>query len=258
MLLLLAWRVEAEDPATRMMELMLDMMELFSGVDIDRYDEWRDRVGDGRSLPYRSLSEWGSMVPGGGYSPLGFNSVFNGFSLSNPAMVPLGLGGGLPAFSHWDSLLEEPKRFMSWRDELRREPSRYREGRREGRDDRDSYRDRRDLDEREPRYSEGRGGFAREVAPYSGYEGLDGVWLSPSGERWLVQQNQFILYHGSGGGSEGVFRVRDDKIIAQVVGSSRPVIFQFRQMDDLLLLRSDGGQIMLLQRGYANLDRKLY
>ncbi len=90
------------------------------------------------------------------------------------------------------------------------------------------------------------------IAPYSGYEGLDGVWFSPSGERWQVKQNHFILYHATGGDrSEGVFRIEEDWIIAQLSGSSGPVEFQFRQMDDLLLIRGTTGKVMVLQRGYS-------
>ena len=82
----------------------------------------------------------------------------------------------------------------------------------------------------------------------SGYEGLDGIWFVKSGERWLIQGNQFVLVRANGMITKGEFTIKEDWIAVRYYDSSTTISLQFRQMDDLLLIRDRSGTIALLQR----------
>ena len=82
----------------------------------------------------------------------------------------------------------------------------------------------------------------------SGYEGIDGVWSAKTGERWMVKGDRFILFHASGGSMSGYFQIKDDWIYARAQDGAQTISFQFRQMDDLLLIRDQQGSVVLLYR----------
>ncbi|MBF0218625.1 MAG: hypothetical protein HQL49_03725 [Gammaproteobacteria bacterium] len=107
-------------------------------------------------------------------------------------------------------------------------------------------------------------GIERNIAPTTtttvtnaaayGYVGIEGIWSAPGGEYWAVRGNRFIFYNGSGTNARGEYVVNNDWIIAQTYPdageSSVKIELQFRQMDNLLLLRNRQGQVTLLHRQY--------
>lgn len=83
---------------------------------------------------------------------------------------------------------------------------------------------------------------------YAGYVGFDGIWKAPTGERWVIQGSQFILYHANDGTTRGEYKVDGEWIYARSFDNKMTITFQFRQMDDLLLIRDKRGQVVLMQR----------
>jgi len=82
----------------------------------------------------------------------------------------------------------------------------------------------------------------------SGYEGLDGIWFVKSGERWLIQGNQFALVRANGMITKGEFTIKDDWLVIRYNDHNTIVSLQFRQMDNLLLIRDRSGTVALLRR----------
>jgi hypothetical protein len=85
-------------------------------------------------------------------------------------------------------------------------------------------------------------------ASRSGYEGIDGVWFANSGERWMIQGNQFILRRTNGTLAKGEFTIKDDWIVVRHYDGNVTISLQFRQMDDLLVIRDRSGTAALLHR----------
>ncbi|MBF0470102.1 MAG: hypothetical protein HQL48_01875 [Gammaproteobacteria bacterium] len=94
----------------------------------------------------------------------------------------------------------------------------------------------------------------KSTAVTSGYVGIEGIWSAPSGEYWAVKANQFIFFGLNGTPMRGEYTIRGDWIMAnsypQQGRESVTIHVQFRQMDDLLLLRNQKGQVTLLQRQF--------
>jgi len=85
-------------------------------------------------------------------------------------------------------------------------------------------------------------------ASRSGYEGIDGIWLVNTGERWQIQGNQFVLRKSNGTIIKGEFTIKDDWIVVHHYDSNMTISLQFRQMDDLLVIRDRSGAVVLLHR----------
>lgn len=82
----------------------------------------------------------------------------------------------------------------------------------------------------------------------SGYAGLDGIWFVKSGERWLIQGNRFALVRANGAILNGEFTIKDDWIVIRYYDNKTTISLQFRQMDNLLLIRDRSGTVALLRR----------
>ncbi len=82
----------------------------------------------------------------------------------------------------------------------------------------------------------------------AGYVGFDGVWLAATGERWFIQGSQFVLYHANGGVSKGEYRVDGEWIHVHNYNNQMTVTFQFRQMENLLIIRDKHGQLVILKQ----------
>lgn len=82
--------------------------------------------------------------------------------------------------------------------------------------------------------------------PWVGMQPLEGTWLAQSGEYWYVRDNRFVLVDSNGAKSAGEFRVEGDFILTRMPWGE--VEFEYRQMDDVLILRDVNGRIMLLRR----------
>ena len=75
---------------------------------------------------------------------------------------------------------------------------------------------------------------------------LEGTWQAQSGEYWYVRGNRFVLLDNNKQKMVGEFVVEGDFILTRMPWGE--VEFEFRQMDDVLLMRDVNGRIMLLQR----------
>lgn len=82
--------------------------------------------------------------------------------------------------------------------------------------------------------------------PWVDMQPLEGTWMAQSGERWVVRGNQFVLVDSDGVKSGGEFYVEGDFILTRMPWGE--VEFEYRQMDDVLLLRDVNGRLMLLRR----------
>lgn len=82
--------------------------------------------------------------------------------------------------------------------------------------------------------------------PWVDMRSLDGVWLAQTGEYWYVRGNRFVLIDSNQQKSGGEFYVEGNFILTRMPGGE--VEFEFRQMDDVLLLRDVTGRLMLLRR----------
>ena len=85
-------------------------------------------------------------------------------------------------------------------------------------------------------------------ASRSGYEGFDGIWRVNTGERWMIQGNQFMLKQANGAITKGEYTIKNDWIVIRHYDSNMTTSLQFRQMDDLLLIRDRSGSAALLHR----------
>jgi hypothetical protein len=77
---------------------------------------------------------------------------------------------------------------------------------------------------------------------------LDGIWRANSGQLWWIEGSRFLLYLGENEYAEGFFELQGDTIIAQAPGQESTSYFQFRQMDDILILRDVQDRVVLLRR----------
>ena len=82
--------------------------------------------------------------------------------------------------------------------------------------------------------------------PWVDMQPLEGVWLAQSGEYWYVRDNRFVLVDSNQQKTAGEFLVEGDFILTRMPWGE--VEFEFRQMDDVLILRDVNGRIMLLRR----------
>lgn len=82
--------------------------------------------------------------------------------------------------------------------------------------------------------------------PWVDMQPLDGTWLAQTGEYWYVRGNRFVLMDNSGNKSGGEFLIEGDFILTRLPWGE--VEFEYRQMDDVLLLRDVNGRLMLLRR----------
>ncbi len=82
--------------------------------------------------------------------------------------------------------------------------------------------------------------------PWVDMQSLDGTWLAQSGEYWYVRGNRFILVNRNEEKTPGEFIVEGDFILTRLPWGE--VEFEYRQMDDALMLRDVSGRIMLLRR----------
>lgn len=82
--------------------------------------------------------------------------------------------------------------------------------------------------------------------PWVDMQTLDGTWLAQSGEYWYVRNRRFVLVSGGEQRAAGEFLVEGHFILARL--PSGEVEFEFRQMNDVLILRDVAGRVMLLRR----------
>lgn len=82
--------------------------------------------------------------------------------------------------------------------------------------------------------------------PWVDMQLLDGVWQAQSGELWYVRQNRFVLVDSQQQRMTGEFLVEGNFILTRMPWGE--VEFEFRQMDDVLVLRDVNGRVMLLRR----------
>lgn len=82
--------------------------------------------------------------------------------------------------------------------------------------------------------------------PWVDMQPLEGVWQAQSGEYWYVRGSRFVLVDSSGNKSAGEFHVEGDFILTRMQWGEAE--FEYRQMDDVLILRDINGRIMLLRR----------
>ncbi len=79
-------------------------------------------------------------------------------------------------------------------------------------------------------------------------EGLDGIWVVESGERWWIQNNQFILIQANGAILKGEFVLKNGQMIMRYYSNNVIVALQFKLMGDLLYIRDDSGMEVQLHR----------
>ncbi len=82
--------------------------------------------------------------------------------------------------------------------------------------------------------------------PWVGMQPLEGTWMAQSGEYWVVRGNRFVLIDSNQQKTGGEFYVEGDFILTRMPWGE--VEFEYRQMDDVLILRDVNGRIMLLRR----------
>lgn len=82
--------------------------------------------------------------------------------------------------------------------------------------------------------------------PWVDMQPLEGTWRAQSGELWYVRGNRFVLVDSDQQKLAGEFYVEGDFILTRMPGGE--VEFEFRQMDDVLVLRDVNGRVMLLRR----------
>ncbi len=82
--------------------------------------------------------------------------------------------------------------------------------------------------------------------PWVDMQSLEGTWLAQSGEYWFVRDNHFVLLDNNQQKMAGEFIVEGNFILTRMPGGE--VEFEFRQMDDVLILRDVNGRVMLLRR----------
>ena len=82
--------------------------------------------------------------------------------------------------------------------------------------------------------------------PWVDMQPMDGTWLAQSGEYWYVRGNRFVLVSGGEQRATGDFIVEGNFILTRLPWGE--VEFEFRQMDDVLILRDVSGRLMLLRR----------
>ncbi|MDH5785241.1 MAG: hypothetical protein OEZ16_06495 [Chromatiales bacterium] len=82
--------------------------------------------------------------------------------------------------------------------------------------------------------------------PWVDMQPLEGVWLAQSGEYWYVRGSRFVLVDTNGNRSGGEFRMEGDFIITRMPGGEAE--FEYRQMDDVLIMRDLHGRLMILRR----------
>ena len=75
---------------------------------------------------------------------------------------------------------------------------------------------------------------------------IDGIWRATTGEYWIVQENEFVLYGGWGRYTRGTLSVQGEKIIAQFPDIGETFVFRFWLLDGMLLLRNREGQAQVL------------
>lgn len=75
---------------------------------------------------------------------------------------------------------------------------------------------------------------------------LDGVWLSPSGEYWLVQGSRFALVNRSGQRFDGMLRREGPFLLTRLPQGEQE--FAYRLRGDLLVLRDVTGLAVTLRR----------
>lgn len=84
------------------------------------------------------------------------------------------------------------------------------------------------------------------VSPWMDMQSLDGVWLAQSGEYWYVRKNRFVLVKRDDSRYSGEFVLEGNFILVRLPWGE--IEFEYRQMDDALLLRDVQGRLMLLRR----------
>jgi hypothetical protein len=82
--------------------------------------------------------------------------------------------------------------------------------------------------------------------PWVDMQPLEGVWRAQSGEFWYVRNNRFVLVDSNQQRMAGEFLVEGNFILTRMPWGE--VEFEFRQMDDVLVLRDVNGRVMLLRR----------
>jgi hypothetical protein len=82
--------------------------------------------------------------------------------------------------------------------------------------------------------------------PWVDMQALDGTWRAQSGEFWIVRDHRFVLVDNNQQKMGGEFLVEGNFILTRMPWGE--VEFEFRQMDDVLVLRDVNGRVMLLRR----------
>lgn len=82
--------------------------------------------------------------------------------------------------------------------------------------------------------------------PWVDMQSLEGTWRAQTGEYWFVRDNRFVLVDNNQQKIGGEFLVEGNFILTRMPGGE--VEFEFRQMDDVLVLRDVNGRVMLLRR----------
>ncbi len=78
---------------------------------------------------------------------------------------------------------------------------------------------------------------------------LQGVWLAPSGEYWVVRQGRFVLIQPWGAATHGEY-LREGNFL-RVFGPWGERRFELSLIGGMLVLRDTQGQITMLQRVQA-------
>jgi hypothetical protein len=82
--------------------------------------------------------------------------------------------------------------------------------------------------------------------PWVDMQPLEGTWQAQSGEHWIVRDNHFVLIDNNQRKITGEFIVEGNFILTRMPQGE--VEFEFRQMDDVMILRDVSGRVMLLRR----------
>jgi hypothetical protein len=82
--------------------------------------------------------------------------------------------------------------------------------------------------------------------PWVDMQLLEGTWRAQSGEYWYVRDNRFVLLDNKQQKMTGEFIVEGNFILTRMPWGE--VEFEFRQMDDVLVMRDVNGRVMLLRR----------
>jgi len=85
--------------------------------------------------------------------------------------------------------------------------------------------------------------WANETAP-----GLEGLWISNSGERLLIHDSRFILDAGRGRQAQGILQIRDNYLALHSPRHNHTWFYEFAEHQGRLALRDSHGRLYLFRR----------